>query len=454
MAADSSQTPANEAAHGVYRPSLYAADLSQAIELEEASPRYLATVTSFVCLLFIAGTLVWSAFTYVNEVAVAAGAVVPQGKVNQVQHLDGGIVVQLHVNNGDAVQKGDLLVSLDPATAESELKQMLNRQLSLQLQDTRLSALRARKTPDFSAYPDAYSHLVAEQAAIYEAQLNSFNAEQLLLRSQIQQRKDEITGLTNQIASLKKELAIYQEQARMRQEALSRGIVSRAEYLSAKARVAEYENQMRQTIDALAVARSSLAESQQRGRDSVARFNRDLALEAEQIRNELAEVDSTLIRLEARGERQEVRAQVTGIVQALEISGAGAVISPSQVIMELVPTQEEFIVEARVQPMDIGYVSPGQTAKIKFESYDFARFGTLEGKVKQLSASTYLDAENMPYYRAEITLPRRYLGANEGELTVIPGMTVTADIQTGQKTLLEYMLRPVTRGLDQAFHER
>ena len=170
--------------------------------------------------------------------------------------------------------------------------------------------------------------------------------------------------------------------------------------------------------------------------------------------SELAEVESTLIRLQARDARQSIVAPVAGIVQGMSITSSDAVIAPGQVILQIVPVDKELLVEARILPQDIGHVHNGQQAKLKFVSYDYSRFGTLDGTLKQISASTYLDQENQPYYRAEISIDKNYLGQRPGELDILPGMTLTADIQTGQKTLLEYLLRPVTRGFDSAFRER
>ena len=254
--------------------------------------------------------------------------------------------------------------------------------------------------------------------------------------------------------SLKKELVIHREQVSIREASVVRGSVSKSELLAARAKVAEVENELLQTEDGIAVARNALKENQQRKRDVIARFNRDIELEAGRVTSELAEVESTLIRLQARDERQEVRSPAAGIVQGLSVTGSNGVIAPGQVIMQLVPVDEDLIVEAKIQPQDIGHVHTGQRAKLKFVSYDFSRFGTLEGTVNQISASTYLDDENQPYYRAEIKMEKSYLGAQAGELNVLPGMTLTADIQTGQKTILEYLLRPVTRGFDNAFRER
>ncbi|MEW7976922.1 MAG: HlyD family efflux transporter periplasmic adaptor subunit [Candidatus Sedimenticola endophacoides] len=170
--------------------------------------------------------------------------------------------------------------------------------------------------------------------------------------------------------------------------------------------------------------------------------------------NELAEVESSLIRLRDRVTRLQVTAPVGGIVQGLAISNINQVVAPGQLITQLVPVQDELIIEAKIKPQDIGHVHVGQSAKVKFTSYDASRFGFLVGEVRQLSASTYLDPENNPYYRAEIRLEKDFLGNDPGRMKILPGMTVTADIRTGEKTILDYLLRPISRGFSSAFRER
>lgn len=435
-------------------PRARARFLAQAIQLEEPTPAFLVPATIVVTVLLLVAALVWTAFTEVNEVAIARGEVVPSGSIVDVQHLEGGIVSQLNVRNGDQVTKGQALLSLDPVTAESELQQMLSRQISLQLQEARLNALIQNKPPLYPEVSDEYNALLARQRTIYEAQQRSYRSEIAVIDSQIQQRRDELRRQRNKVTSLRKELAIHREQVRIRESSVVKGSVSKSELLAARARVAESENELLQAQDSSAVANAALHETRQRRQDVEARFQRDIELEAGTVASELAEVESTLVRLQARDARQSIVAPVAGIVQGMSITSSDAVIAPGQVILQIVPVDKELLVEARILPQDIGHVHNGQQAKLKFVSYDYSRFGTLDGTLKQISASTYLDQENQPYYRAEIAIDKNYLGQRPGELDILPGMTLTADIQTGQKTLLEYLLRPVTRGFDSAFRER
>ena len=170
--------------------------------------------------------------------------------------------------------------------------------------------------------------------------------------------------------------------------------------------------------------------------------------------SELAQVEQALANLTDRVERLDVRSPVRGIVTSLRTLTISSVIQPGEVLMEIVPIGDELVVEAKVSPNDIGHVEPGQSADVRVSSYDFSRFGAVSGTVRQISATTFVDEQLMPYYRAVIALDQDFVGDVDGVNPIIPGMTVQADIKTGSKSILDYLLRPVYRGLNSSFRER
>lgn len=428
--------------------------LAQSIKLEEVMPSRILSAAILVSIFLFISLLVWGSQTRVSEVAIAEGEVVPSGLIINVQHLEGGIVQHLHVRNGDHVKQGDTVITLSPSSSQSELQQMLTRKISLQLQGERLQALVENREPDFSRLQGDYPDLAVKQKTIYLAQVNGLESELAVIESQINQRKSELTRQRNQVTALRKELSIYKEQVSIRESLANKGTVSRTELLSARSRLAEAESALRRAVDGIAVAQTGLEESRQRKLELFSKHNKEIEIEAGSLASELAEVEGTLIRLRDRFQRRQIKAPITGIVKGLTISSNNAVVAPGEVIMQLVPIDDELIVEAKILPQDIGHVHIDQSADLKFASYDSSRFGSLPGKVKQISASTYLDQQQNPYYRAEVVLDRNYLGNNPDQLKVLPGMTVTAEIRTGDKTILDYLIRPVSRGLDSAFRER
>ncbi len=241
---------------------------------------------------------------------------------------------------------------------------------------------------------------------------------------------------------------------RIRSKGVNSQLVARTELLSTQTRLAETQRELRTVRDGIIVARSALDEATQRRLELDTRFKKDTEIEAGKVMSQLAEVEQTLVRLRDRASRLNVRAPVDGIVQELSITRINAVVEPGQVIMQLVPVNDELIVEARIPPTEIGHVHIGQPADVRVDSYNTSRYGSATGTVRRISASTYLDERRNPYYRAEIELEKDYVGDNPEQFRIIPGMMVEADIKTGAKTILDYLLRPVTRGFSNAFRER
>ena len=435
-------------------PRARARYLNQAIQLEETIPsRIINTAISFSIALIVL-LLIWSHITQIKEVAAARGEVIPAGYIQNVQHLEGGIVSEILVRNGDLVKEGQPLIRLAPPATLSELEQMQVRHASLYLQAARLQALIDQREPDFGDLGTEYPDLAAKQRTIYFAQLNSHKQQVKVIEQQIAQKKSEKQRMLNQSQLMQDEVKMLEEQVNSRLKLSSKGVVAREELLQTKIRLSENQREQREFSDNHSVAETALAEAQLRLSEVRTGFIKDMQLEAGKVINQLAEVKQTLIRLNDRVARLSVTAPVGGIVQALAVNSINEVLEPGKTILRVVPIEDELIVEARIMPNDIGHVHIGQTADIKIDSYDPSRFGSVSGKVKRISATTYLDENSDPYYRAEVNLDKTWMGDDEEHLKIIPGMTVLANIETGKKSILAYLLRPISRGFDNAFTER
>ncbi|MBL3529467.1 MAG: HlyD family type I secretion periplasmic adaptor subunit [gamma proteobacterium endosymbiont of Lamellibrachia anaximandri] len=435
-------------------PRARARFLAQAIQLEEHPPSAIIRASIYFMILILIAAIIWAWSTKISEVTIAIGEVVPAGLIHDVQHLEGGIVKQIKVRNGDQIKSGDLLLQFSPPALQSEHEQTLIRKTALELEAERLQALIEHRPPQFTHQDDRYLNLASKQQAIYLAQLDSQENELKVVEAQIRQRHTELTRQQHQAESIEKELSLLEEQVKIRSQLTKDQIVARTELLSTQSRLAEAESERRTIYDSVIVARSAWQEAKQRRLELLSRFNKESELKAGEVAAELAEVNQALIRLQDRVTRLDVHAPVDGIVQGLSITRINAVVEPGQVIMQIVPIDDELIVEARISPQEIGHIHPGQQAEVKIDSYDSARFGSVQGKIKQISASTYLDENREPYYRAEIELEKSWVGEQLAQMRIIPGMTVQANVMTGSKTILDYMLKPISRGFDSAFRER
>ncbi len=428
--------------------------LNQAIQLEETPPINIINIAIFFSAFLLVALILWAHFTQIKEVAATRGEVIPADLIHNVQHLEGGIISELLIRNGDYVKAGDTLLRFAPPATMSDLEQMSVRYASLLLQQERLYALIDNHAPEFGKAGFSYPKLSKQHSTIYQAQLNSQRQKIAVIDQQIEQKKSEKQRSLNQSEIMKKEVSLLEEQVGIRKLLNRTGVVARDELLTTKIQLTERLREYRQFKDNYAVAETTLSEARQRRKDAELQFIKEIQLEAGQVINELAEVEQTLIRLQDRAKRLNVVAPVNGIVQALAINSINAVAEPGKVILRIVPVDDELIVEARILPGDIGHVHLGQSADVKVDSYDSSRFGSIDGTVKQISATTYLDEKNNPYYRAEITLNQTWVGDNPETMKIIPGMTVQANIETGAKSILNYLLRPISRGFDNAFSER
>ncbi len=428
--------------------------LNQAIQLEETPPVGIINIAIVFTAVLLVVLIFWAHLTQIKEITVSRGEVIPADLIHNVQHLEGGIVSEIDVRNGDFVEAGDTLLRFAPPATMSELAQMSVRYASLLLQKERLLALIEHREPDFGQTGKDYPEHALQQKIIYDAQLDSQQQKVMVINQQIEQKKSEKQRALNQYDIMKKEVALLEEQVNIRKGLNKTGVVARDELLTTQIELTERLREYRQYKDNYNVAETSLAEVRQRRTDVEYQFIKDIQLEAGEIMNEIAEIEQTLIRLTDRAKRLNVTAPVNGIVQALSINSINAVVEPGKVIMRIVPINDELIVEARILPGDVGHVHINQSAEVKVDSYDSSRFGSIAGTVKQISATTYLDERNNPYYRAEITLDKSWVGDNPEVMKIIPGMTVQANIETGEKSILAYLLRPISRGFSNAFTER
>ncbi len=435
-------------------PRARARFIAQSIQLEESDAPGAVSIGIMTMTFLCVAAVIWAYVTPVNEVAVTTGEVVPSGRNHVVQHLEGGIVKAINVNDGELVNKGDVLILISPTASKSDLQQVEARHAVLKIQLIRLNSILTGVEPDFSKYTNNYPGLVESEINIYKAQLKSYLAQSDVAQTKIKQREQELRRENSNAKYLKRELNVLQQQVEMRKDLVKRGLISRAEYLDRQTNMAETETQYQQTLSNIRVATEAKEEAYASFDELDSKFNETIKKEIGQVSGELAELDKNLLKFQDRVKRLEITAPVSGIVKGLAVNTIQSVIKPGETIMEIVPAGDILIVESRVATSDIGHVSIGQPAEVKINSYDPHRFGTVMGKVEQISASTFLDEQHNPYFQAKIALDKDYVGSYANKYRIIPGMTVQADIKTGEKSVLDYLLKPIYRGFQNAFQER
>ena len=427
--------------------------LPQSVKMEEAVNPHIVRLTMMLISAAILIFIVWASFSQINEVARASGEVVPQGFVQVVQHLDGGLIKEILAGEGDLVEEQQILVRIDDGGARQDLAEAQALQNSLKMQSERLYAFVEDRDPDFSAFQND-AQAVQKQLRIFESMADARQKERHVIEDQIAQKKEVLNTLKARLDTIEKNIKIAEELMDMNEQLKQRGSVSQKDYLETRRQLNDMQGDMAEAQADISGAQNTLAEFNNRLFSLNARHRDEAYTQLDRIESELRQNSEVLTKLENRVERLDIRAPVTGVVKGLQLNTIGGVVEPGRTLMEIVPVDKTLVVEARISPADIGHIKVGQDVRVKVRSFDFSRYGAVGGTLDFVTATTFMDEQNTPYYRGRVLLSQNYVGSYAQQNTILPGMTVEADIVTGRKTILAYLLKPIHLSLRTALTER
>lgn len=429
-------------------------DLTRSVLYEEVPNQNLVRLTVMVIGIGFLMFVGWSGVTNVNEVARTQGEIIPNGYSQIVQHLEGGIVSEILVEEGDLVEEGQILVRMGGVGAEQDFSSLDERQATLQLQAERLRALAYNKEPDFSKIAGDNQEAIDNQLRILSSSREAYESEKKVLQDQLAQKQQTIARLQSDKQTAEKEVAAGKELLEMKQTLQAKGSVSKKDLIDSERDMNRAEGDLRSIEAQILEAQNAISEAENR-LQTLAAKNRDDALrELEEVETQIAQNKETLGKLEGRVDRQAVRSPVRGLVKGLRVNTIGGVVGAGEPIMEIVPLDRTLIVEAHIPPREIGSLKVGQPARVKVSAFDFSRYGVIEGELEFLSATTFVNEKNESFYKGRILLAQDHVGTNPSRNLILPGMTVEADIVTGEKTVLAYLLKPIHTSLTTAFTER
>ena len=428
--------------------------LSHAVLLEEGGISVFVRSAMVMLSVGFLALVAWAATTQIKETAVTFGQVMPTSAVNKIQHLEGGIIEQIMVRDGDLVEKGQVLMRLKADGAQAELSQTETKLGNLQLESERFRALAEGRDPDFTVLMAQYPELARNQQEIYSIQTELDANQSEILQVQIKERNAELAQLSEQEATLRKSADLLNQEVTMRRSLYEQGLNSKVLFLNIQRELNEAQGNLSGVIAEKARARETIAEANLRLNELEKTQREEAITELGRLGGEIAQTREALRKLRDRVTRLEIVAPTRGYIKGLQFMTIGGVIAPAQVVMELVPVDDVLIAETRISTEDIGHVHLGQPVTVKVSAFDFIRYGGISGELVSISASTFVDEEGQPYYKGKVALHDDSVGEGATAQRIIPGMTVQADIQTGERTLLQYLLKPVYVSLDQAFTER
>ncbi|MBT6094496.1 MAG: HlyD family type I secretion periplasmic adaptor subunit [Rhodospirillaceae bacterium] len=415
-----------------------------------------AHLTFALCTAAVIAFGTWAAVSPLDIVSMATGEVIPSTQVKTVQHLEGGIIREISVREGESVAKGQTLVVLEPTASGADVGELSVRLKSLRIDEARIEGLiKGAARPEFP--PDlvaAEKLLVSQASQQFKTQMARHKSELVRQREATFQRDQEIKEISTRIRNQRKSLKLVQEQAAISEDLLRDNLTNRFRHLDLLKELRQLEGGIEGDTSALSRARSALKEANAELLNIQSVFADENQKALNEVRLTLGELRERVKKFRDSLARTTVRSPVDGAIKTLHVVTVGGVIRPGDPIAELVPAGDKLIVEAKLPTSDIGYVAAGQLAVVKLASADAMRFGGLEGTVVSVSPDTLMTPDGMPYYKVRIVTDKGYFESGKQKYSLFPGMQMAVSIITGDRTVLEYILGPAWSSLADANRER
>lgn len=404
---------------------------------------------------FFVIALVWAAFTELEEVTRGEGKIIPSSQIQVIQSLEGGIVEEFLVREGETVQRDQVLLRMRNVQAKSEYAAQRKRYLSLLATLERLKA-EAEGTP--LTFPEELSREAPDAVRVegdaYDANRRESANQSNVLQQQLSQRRQEVTELRKRISDLGSIVALTREEQEMIKPAVARGAAPQIELIQIERRLAEQQSELNGLRLALPRSEAAVKEAEEKLKEQENTFRARAQRELPTIRAEMDSLKETLETYRDREERTDIRSPVYGTVKDMKITTVGGVVRPGDPILEVVPLEDTLLIEAQVRPSDIAFIRPGMKAVVKITAYDYSIYGGLEGEITDISADTIVDDKGESFYRVRVRTNETVLTYNGKAHQIIPGMTAGVDIITGKKSIMDYLLKPFIKASQTALRER
>lgn len=421
----------------------------------ELTPKIAANALLICIASFFTLFILWASLSELDEVTRASGRIVPSKQIQVIQNLEGGIVKEILVRQGDEVKAGEVLVKLDRTQFDAEFNRNEEEFLSLEATIARLKAESNFEEPIFDQnLMTDHEYMVSRELNLFNARKAEFDASINSLTARLKQIEQELIETEVSLISAKSASDLAEREVELLKPLVERGIEPQMELVRAEQRKIEASGESRIAELSIEKAKKSVEEVNLQIEAERQKFRASVLTElneAETNRNQL--VDS-LPALSDRVNRTDVVAPTDGIINQVMVSTIGGVVDSGMPIVELVPLDDTLLVEAEVQPKDIAFLRPGQNARVKLTAYDFARYGALEGSLENISADAILNDQEQYVYVIQVRTQENSLPSVEGNLPILPGMVAEVDILNGKKSIMRYLMSPVLKLRDNAFRER
>ena len=440
--------------HSDFKDNEYEFMQSLSAAILEQSPSRISKVLK-IWIFTILILVIWASLSEIDEITRGDGKVVPYGNNQIIQNLEGGIVESLLIKEGQIVKKDEVILKISNVKSVSTSTSNKMKFYELSAKKLRLSAEANQRS---LAIPKTDSKELRQQMKLalelYNSNKIQSKAKNDAIVQQIEQRKYEYKEHVAKIKALKRSLEFVDEEIKMTAPMVKQGIKSKVDFLKLKREASDIEKDIEGVELSLPRLKAAIKEYKNKRIEEKQLFINTAKKELNEVTSELSILKTQQVALSDQVERTMVKSPVEGIVQKLFIHTVGGVIKPGDDLVEIVPTSKKLYLEIKIKPSSIAFIHPGAEAKVKISAYDYAIHGGLIGKVVSISPDTITDKKDNTFYIIHVVTDKNYLGTEENPLNIIPGMTVSVDIITGQKTIMEYILKPILKSKQYVFSER
>jgi len=412
-------------------------------------------VVLFFWVFTIFAFIVWANFAFIDEIARGNGEIIPSGENQLVQNLEGGIVQEILVQEGQTVEKGQILIKIDNQKSQSSFS---SNEIKADSLEAKIIRLKAESISGDFKYDENISEsvkaFIKNEKSLFITNKQQLNSKLNALKEKLIQRRNELSEARSELRHSKLSIEMINKEVKMTKPMVLRGVSSKRDFLKLE-REANSEQQnydaVRKSIPRL---KSSIKEAKSNIKETILIFQSEAKVKLNDTVSELKSLRVNSTALEDQVSRTVVKSPMKGIVQKLYVHTVGGVIRPGADIMEIVPSDQALLVQVKIKPSDIAFIYFGQKAIVKFSAYDFSIYGGLKGEVVLISADTIKDEKDNVFYTVRIKTDENHLGNINKPLKIIPGMTVSVDIITGKKSVLDYILKPILKTKQYTFTER
>jgi adhesin transport system membrane fusion protein len=405
---------------------------------------------------FVSIALVWANFATLDEVTRGTGRIIPSSQIQVIQNLEGGILAEIMIREGDLVEKGQALLRLDDVRFSSSFNET-------QIKYYELLANIARLTAEANQEPlqipkevtENFPELSKNAQLLYDSEISKLNSSMQILQHQVSQKKQELIELKAKRNRISRSYSLLNQELKMSEPLVAEGAMSEVEILRLRRSVNDVYGEMSSARLAIPRIQAAIDEAVQKIEEQKLDFHTKALVDLNKNKAELDRSSETILALKDRVNRTLVTSPVKGIIKRLKVNTVGGVIQPGMDLLEIVPLEDQLLIEAQIRPADIAFLHPGQKAIVKLTAYDFSIYGGLQAKLEHISADSLINEDNdQSYFLIRLRTEKNYLEKNGAKLNIIAGMTTDIDILTGKKSVLDYILKPILKAKENALKER